>query len=145
MCVSVGPSVWSRPPDSPSPFLPPGWKAISLPHSDRPHYWDNLLATGLDLTRCHPASASEHCSPDSAGLGEGGRGKGGGQWPGFQTRVRTTSVRCGGRAPSHSGGPPLRGPAPSLGEPQERPWPCDSGRAWGVLWPSQGVREGDRD
>lgn len=75
MCVSVGPSVWSRPPDSPSPFLPPGWKAISLPHSDRPHYWDNLLATGLDLTRCHPASASEHCSPDSAGLGEGGGGR----------------------------------------------------------------------
>ena len=69
-------------PRLPSPFPPPSWKAISLPCSDRPHYWDNLLATGLDLTRCHPASASEHCSPDSAGLGEGaGRVEGSGRLP----------------------------------------------------------------
>lgn len=40
-------------------FLLLSWRATSLPCADRPHYLANLLAAGLDLTRCHVESTSE--------------------------------------------------------------------------------------
>lgn len=59
-CVSVGTLCVVQPL---TPFSLLSWTAPAHSYSDRLHYWDNLLAAGSDLTRCHTESASEQLWP----------------------------------------------------------------------------------